>query len=417
MSISKISRGLVVAIFTLLMILLIFTDLNLMFSDLTFKYGVLVKIVYVIALLVLIIMYALIKEKLSKKRVKKVISLTYRFIFLIAVTFLIKILTIYTTVKDLSVFTTLTFVIVSVLSGVVLKKIIYNISKSDLLSVVGMLMYALLPNQITDKLIYFNMISITLFTLLVIMYMQKLIDELKQLGIKTKKYIVLSIITGLLIGITMLFNLNSIIWIVIAVSMIFVTSNLDKTHLNFSNKIINNLRQKNKEILYSIERIYINKIFISVVTILIFSYLTYFALNFIVIKTYDIPVITDIVSSIKDPIGNNVISNIKLFQTVEKDNIISNFQNIISNSKGYYLILSIYILFIEILTVCLRRRYDTKSTIIKVLFILVITFTSLFGLSISVYGQLITVLLILISIINTSNLYLNRDERIKLLNS
>lgn len=417
MSISKISRGLVVAIFTALMILLIFTDLNLMFNDLNFKYDVLVKIVYVIALIALIIMYALIKEKLSKKRVKKVISLTYRFIFLITVTFLAKILTIYTTVVNVSEFTTLTFVIISILSAIVLKKIIYNISKSDLLSVVGMLMYALLPNHITDKIMYFNMASITLFTLLVIMYMQKLIDELKQLGIKTKKYIILSVITGVLIGITMLLNLNSIIWIIIAISLMFVTSNLDKTHLNFSNKIINNLRQKNKEILYSIERIYINKIFISVVIILVSSYLSYFALNFIVLKTGNIPVVTNVISSIKDPNGNNVINNIRVFKTIEKDNIMSNFQNIISNSKGYYLILSIYILFIEILTVCLRRRYDTKSTIIKVLFILVIAFSTLFGLNVLVYGQLITVLLVLISIINTSNLYLNRDERIKLLNS
>ena len=298
-----------------------------------------------------------------------------------------------------------------------LKKIIYNISKSDLLSVVGMLMYALLPNQITDKLMYFSMASLTLFTLLVIMQMQKLIDELKQLGIKTKRYIILSMITGVLIGITILLNLNSIIWIVIAVSLMFVTSNLDKTHLNFSNKIINNLRQKNKEILYSIERIYINKIFISVVVILIFSYISYFALNFVILKSYNIPVVTNAINSIKDPVGNNVINNLKLFQTMEKDNIISNFQNLISYSKGYFLILSIYIIFIEVLTVCLRRRYDTKSTIIKVLFILTITFSTLFGLNILIYGQLITVLLILISIINTSNLYLNRDERIKLLNS
>lgn len=417
MSISKISRGLVVAIFTVLMILVIFTDLSLMFNGLNYKNDALVKIGYVIFLLALITMYAFIKEKLSKKRVKKVIGLTYRFIFLITVTFLIRIVTIYAYVKDLSIFTTLAFVIISVLSAIVLKKIIYNISKSDLLSVVGMLMYALLPNQITDKLMYFSMASLTLFTLLVIMQMQKLIDELKQLGIKTKRYIILSMITGVLIGITILLNLNSIIWIVIAVSLMFVTSNLDKTHLNFSNKIINNLRQKNKEILYSIERIYINKIFISVVVILIFSYISYFALNFVILKSYNIPVVTNAINSIKDPVGNNVINNLKLFQTMEKDNIISNFQNLISYSKGYFLILSIYIIFIEVLTVCLRRRYDTKSTIIKVLFILTITFSTLFGLNILIYGQLITVLLILISIINTSNLYLNRDERIKLLNS
>lgn len=417
MSISKISRGLVVAIFAFLMILLIFTNVHLTFSDLNMKYDMVGKAVYVVALLCLITIYALLKEKLSKKKVKKVIALAYRFVFLVTVTFLAKILTIYTMVKDLSILTTLTCAVISVLSAVVLKKIIYNISKSDLLSVFGMLMYALLPNVITDKLIYFHMAALTLFVLLVIMYMQKLIDELKQLGIKTKKYIVLSLITGFLIGVTMLLNLNSIIWVVVALSMMFVTSNLDKTHLNFSNKIINNLRQRNKEMLYSIERIYINKIFISVVVILASSYLSYLLMNFMIFKTYNIPVITNVISNIKDSNGNNIINNVTLLKTIEVNNILSNFQTFIANSKGYYLILSIYILFIEILTVCLRRRYDTKSTIIKVLFILIVTFYTLFGLNVLVYGQILTVLLILISIINTSNLYLNRDERIKLLNS
>lgn len=417
MSISKISRGLVVAIFSALMILLIVTDLRLLFSDFTLKYDIISKIVYVIVLLGLIIAYALIKEKLSKKRVKKVISLTYRFMFLITITFLAKLITIYTTVKELSGLSTLTCAIISVLSAVVLKKIIYNISKSDLLSVTGMLMYAFIPNIITDKLVYFNMAILSLSILAVLMHMQILIDELKQLRLETKKYMFLSLITGLLIGTTMFFNLNSLIWIIIAISLMFVTSNLDKTHINFSNKIINTLRQKNKEMLYTIERIYINKIFISIVIMLVSSYFSYIFLNFAVLKAYNIPVVTNVISSIKEVDGNNIINNIKEFKTIEVSNIMNNTQSFLSNSKGYYLVLSIYIIFIEILTVCLRRRYDTKSTIIKILFILIFSFTVLFGLNILVYGSILTVLLILISIINTSNLYLNRDERIKLLNS
>jgi hypothetical protein len=417
MSISKISRGLVVAIFTILIILLIFTNIHLTFSDLALKYDIIGKIVYIIALLIFITMYALIKEKLSKKRVKKVISLAYRYVFLIIITLAAKFISIYTVLTDLSKSTTLTLAITSVLSAVVLKKIIYNISKSDILSVVGMLMYALIPNVITDKLIYFNTVFLILFILLVIMFMQKLIDELKQLGIKTRKYIVLSIITGIFIGITMMFNLNSVIWIILSIFLMFVTSNLDKAHINFSNKVINNLRQKSKEILYSIERIYINKIFISVVIILISSYLSYFLLSFMILKTVDIPLVTNVINSVKDPNGNNVIENIKLFKSIDKGNIISNFQKFVTNSKGYYFVLCMYILFIEILTVFLRRRYDTKSTIIKILFILTVAFYTLFSLNVLIYGQILTVLLILISIINTSNLYLNRDERIKLLNS
>ncbi len=417
MSISKISRSIIVAIFTGLIILLIFINMQLIFSDLTPKIDMLNKLIYVIVLLSLIISYALIKEKLSKKKFKKAISLTYRYVFLITITFLIKIISIYTMVIDLTKLTTILLAVISVLSAVILKRIIYNISKSDLLAVVGMLMYALLPNVITDKFMYFNMALLTLFILLTIMYMQKLIDELKQLGIKTKKYMILSIFTGIFIGFTMLLNLNSIIWIVVVLSLVLVTSNLDKTHINFSNKIINNLRQKNKEMLYKVERIYINKIFIAIVIIFISSYVSYTALNSVILNTVDIPIITNVVSNIKDPNGNNVMNNLQSFNTIQTSSITSNFKNFVANSKGYYLVLCIYILFIEILTVFLRRRYDTKSTIIKILFILIVTFYTLFGLNMLVYAQIFTALLILISIINTSNLYLNRDERIKLLNS
>lgn len=414
MSISKVSRCLVVAIFSVLILLFIFADVLVTFGDLTLSSNMFSKIIYIVSLLILIVIYGLLKEKFSKIKIKKSLSLIYRYIFLITITTVVKLLAIYKIVVDINVIQILLLVIISVLSAVALKKIIYNISKSDLLSVCGMLMFALIPNMVTDKLLCFTMIFVTFFILMVIVFIQKLIDELKQLGIKTEKYMFLSVIVGIFIGITMIFGISNLIWIICAIVLLLVTSNLDKTHVNFPNKIINGLRQKSKEMLYGMERIYIPKIIISVVVIGIFSSFTYVTLNYM-FNDINVPIISESVRTFNT--GNNVMNNIQEFKNINQDNVITSFKNIINTSKGYILTLSIYILIVEILTVILRRRYDTKSTMIKTLFILLVVFCSFLNLNIFIYSQIITVLLILISIINTSNLYLNRDERIKLLNS
>lgn len=417
MNISKISRGIVVALFSALIILMTVVNLQITFSDLTFNYNILIKIAYVVSLILIVLGYAFIKEKLSKKNMKKKVKLFYRYMYLLNISFVVKMFYEFFTVKDISTLNIIMFSIISVITAVVLKKIIYNISKSDLLSVIGMVMFILLPNITNDKIMHLTSNMLLLSLLLCIMYMQKLIDELKQLGIKTKKFVLLSIVTGIFVGFSMVLNFSSIIWVILLVTLVLVTSNLDKTHLNFSNKFINALRQKNKELLYRVERIYINKIFISIFIIVVSSYASYKLLDFTFNNVLNIPSVKDVISFNVPFENSNVIEGFKMFKTIDKTEIMDNFKSILSNSKGYYLLLSIYILLIELLTLVLRRRYDTKSSIIKVLFILIIVFCSLFKLDSLIYSLIITTLLILISIINTSNLYLNRDERIKLLNS
>ncbi|MEG2236000.1 MAG: hypothetical protein RR144_06185, partial [Clostridia bacterium] len=278
MCISKISRRLVVAIFAVLIISFIFINFLIAFNSLSTYSSIFSKLIYIVALIAFICIYVFGKEKLSKKKVGKSISLTYRYIYLISITIIVKVISVYNIIPNVTKCEIMLYTVISILSAISLKKIIYNISKSDLLSVCAMLMYSLLPNIVVDKTIYFNMICVTFFVLLVIQFIQKLIDELKQLGIKTSKYMILSVITGVFIGCSILFNINSLIWIILAVILIFIISNLDKTHINFSNKMINTLRQKSKEMLYSLERIYIPKIIISVFIISYFSYLTYILL-------------------------------------------------------------------------------------------------------------------------------------------
>ncbi|MEG1363072.1 MAG: hypothetical protein RSC92_01315, partial [Clostridia bacterium] len=92
-----------------------------------------------------------------------------------------------------------------------------------------------------------------------------------------------------------------------------------------------------------------------------------------------------------------------------------NLKELVLSSKMFYFILFTYIILIELLNICLRRKYDTKSTMIKILFILILIFYSKFSYSIYQYKDVISTLLIIIAIVNTSNIYLNKEERVKLL--
>ena len=122
-------------------------------------------------------------------------------------------------------------------------------------------------------------------------------------------------------------------------------------------------------------------------------------------------------------IQNDLVYNLVNFNTSIKSidistfvsDIFSNTDKFLQNSRTYYLVILVYIVFIEVLAIVLRRRYDTKSTVMKVLFILFYLSISLFKLDISNYQTILTVFLILIAIVNTSNIYLNREERIKML--
>ena len=415
MSVSKISRSLIVAIFTAIIILICVVGIYLNYEDIKNILDI-SQAIYAILLISFSLLYAGIKEKFSKRRVKKKLSLTYRYTYLIVITFFAKIISIIMNMEYLNTIYILIFSIIGTISGVIIKRIIYNVSKSDMLSVLGMLMFTFLPNIENNEIEYIRSISITLIILFIIAQFQKLIDELKQPNVKTNKYILLSIITGGLIGTSILTGVYSYIFLTLLIIILFITENLDKTTLKFPSKIINKLRQRNKEAIYKLELIYINKKYISVVVIIITAICVFYLLSY-VIQIINIPIINNIfINSSTDNILYNMDKNI-INSKINIDSLWQGIVNIVKNAKMYYTILSLYIIVIEILTVVLRRRYDTKSTILKTLFIAFVAMGTIFNYNFEVYYLIYTSLFILIAITNTSNLYLNRDERIKLLNS
>ena len=73
---------------------------------------------------------------------------------------------------------------------------------------------------------------IALSVLVCIYVMQTLIDELKQLNIKNRKYIKQAIVLGVCVGLSTIVGVSYLVWIGLAVLSLFITSNLDIKELN-----------------------------------------------------------------------------------------------------------------------------------------------------------------------------------------
>lgn len=409
MNISKISRSLVVVVFVALIIFIGYQDVLLLLNSSNNSASLnVLKVVYVVVAMLLVALYVYIKDKLYRKKVKRNISLVYRYVYISFIVVVMSIISIYQYLYLITNITLGIYVLFKLFTGFVLKKIIFNVSKSDILSVLGLFAFAMLPCVYTSiSILFINLIN-TLALFAAMLIIQKLIDELKQRGVKTKKYVLFSIILGILVGITIILGISSYLWISVALISLVLTANLDKTHIGFPKTIISSVNQKTKEMLYKVERVNISKLVISILLILVISTVIVIIGSVIVqninIEGSAIYNVINLDTKISDIQTNSFLSN-----------IINNTNIILSTSKTYYILILAYILFVEILAIVLHRRYDTKSTIMKAIFILLYISIAIFNLNIINYQTILTVFLILIAIVNTSNIYLNREERIKML--
>lgn len=407
MSISKISRSLVVVLFVALIIFMGYEDVILLLNNSSNSTILnILKVVYIIVTFLLVALYVYIKDKLYRMKIKRNISLIYRYIYISFIVIVMSIISIYKYLYLIDNLTLGIYVLLKFIIGLILKKIIFNVSKSDILSVLGLFGFAMLPCVYSDINILFTNLINTLVVFIAILIIQKLIDELKQRGIKNKKYLFLSLLLGIFIGFTTILGISAYLWGLIALMSLILTVNLDKTHLDFPKKIITFANQKIKDALYKVERININKLVFSIFVITIVAYIVSFIGRILVLN----------IDFLKESVLFNLntgISNFNISNAIY--NFVNNTKILLSTSRTYYLLILAYIVFIEALAVVLHRRYDTKSTIMKLFFILLYISISIFGLNITNYQTILTVLLILISIVNTSNIYLNREERIKML--
>lgn len=418
-NISKISRSLIVVLFIAVMVFLGYQDIMISINNVSrtlpiefIKISNLYKLLYVFVLIILVIMYVYLKEKLYKIKIKRNISLIIRYVYLTIIGFITSILTLFQIKNNLEIIDVIICAILSVLTGVVIKKIIFNVSKSDILSVIGMISYTSIIDIINIKANMYIAKIIVLLFVSSIFVMQILIDELKQKGIKNKKYAIYAFILGALTGLCIILGINGFIYIALAILIFFIGSNLDNAHLTFPRKAMEDISKEKREFLFKIERINISKLFISVMIVVLIATCIFVGMNLVLHHTGLPNVQNGIIIEILNNYNTNCdINNINYGFS----NMIGYFRELLLMSRSYYTVLIIYILFMEILAFVLNRRYDTKSTVMKLMFMLIFLSIIIFNLNLTFYQPLLTVMLIMIAIVNTSNIYLNREERIKLL--
>ena len=411
MSISKISRSLVVALFVVLISFLGIIDVVYIRNNQEISGpSNLVKLGYIALVIILTSLYTYVREKLSRLKLDRNLSTLYKYTYIILVMFATTFFRVYGTLGEYPKTTLLLYFMLSYLIGFFTQRIIFNISKSDVLSVFGMFVAFTLPNVVEDRIMNLNSKFIALAIVVCIYVIQTLIDELKQLNIKNKKYIKQALVLGICVGLSTLVGVSYLIWIGVAILSLFITSNLDSTSLNLSNRPNSTIkRKKNNYFIYKIERIKISKLIVSIVIVTIMTTLIYtggkLLLNFL----------TERANGVSTNITNNLLIGIHSDENISFSNIKNVAFSLVGLSTRFNIVCIVYIVLMEVLAVILRRKYDTKSTIIKMMFIGMYTLVTLFKLNILYYQPAFTMLLVIVCIVNTTNIYYNREERIKMI--
>ena len=376
---SKISRSIVVAIFVALIAFLGVSDI--VYIN---KYGVeantgsnWLKLLYVVLIIVLVSLYTYVREKLSKLKLQKTIANAYKYVYITLVMIAATFFKIYNVLETYPKRTLLLYFILIYLIGLFTQKIIFNVSKSEVLSVLSMFVVFTMPNAVVDKTIDLNSKFISLLMITSIFVLQILLDELKQLNLKNRKYLVQAIILGVLVGISTLVGINYLVWYAVALVSLFITSNLDSTSLNLSNRQNKTIKKrKNNYFIYKIERIKISKLFISLAIIFVISVVIYFGGRGIV----------RVLANHGNGVCQNIVNDLTVGVHTQKGFNIASLKDVVrdfsSMSTRYYMFCYVYIIFMEILSVVLHRKYDTKSTVIKLLFILIIGTATMFKLNV-----------------------------------
>ena len=411
MSISKISRSLVVAFFVVLIFFLGIMDVVYIRNNQDLPGpGGLAKFGYLVLIIVLTSLYTYVREKLTRLKLDRKLSTLYKYTYVVLVMFATTFFKVYSTMGEYPKMTLLLYFVLSYLIGFFTQRIIFNISKSDVLSVFGMFVAFTLPNVVDDRIMNLNSKFIALSVLVCIYVMQTLIDELKQLNIKNRKYIKQAIVLGVCVGLSTIVGVSYLVWIGVAVLSLFITSNLDSTSLNLSNRPNSTIkRKKNNYFIYKIERIKISKLIVSIVIVTIMTIIIYNGGKML------LGVLTQKLNGVSSNITSNLLLGIHSKPTLSLTDIRNTAYSLVGLSTRFYMLCIVYIIIMEVLAIILRRKYDTKSTVIKMMFIGLYALVTLFNLNMLYYQPVFTMLLVIVCIVNTTNIYYNREERIKMI--
>ena len=130
MSMSKISRSIVVVVFVALIMFLGVTDCIYINKGLGDENGPgnLVKLGYAILVFILVFLYTYVREKLSRLKLQKIISTMYRYIYIILVMLGSTFFKIYNVMDTYPKSTLILYFVLTYFIGFLVQRIIFNIS-------------------------------------------------------------------------------------------------------------------------------------------------------------------------------------------------------------------------------------------------------------------------------------------------
>lgn len=409
---SRIICSIITVIYILLSVALI---LLLAKSNISVKSSVPVylKAIYIAAFGICTLMYIWVKNKLSKKMSNKSLSITiskvYCYLYLAVVVLVSRFVMAYVlkgnaveqilpsfsaglgsyvnyglglVIKKTMYANVIINSILAFMSCVAIKKILLNITENDTIATLSSIMYLFIPGSLVNVTEYIKGSYNVCITLIGMLVFTKIIDEVKNFGKKNKKYLIYSVILGIIQAIDVVLGGSYVLWICTLVFVSLAAMYIDIVHIrmNFKKK----LNYKLKILAEKIERINISKlVYVSCISLAI-SGITYLVCAIASSTTY-----------------------YQMFS-------VTNCVNILMHSRNYYLVLIIFALVFEIIGVILKRKLDIKMFMVKVACIAsgILTFFTVDGIHTSFVFD---TLLVLTVITNICNICYNREERVKLL--
>lgn len=406
----------IITVVTSLILLIVLAILFKSTREVKTNLSLYIKLIYIALFLVCMFGYAFLKKKLNMKLKSSRLIYSYRYLYLALIVFVTRFIMAYINKDNVMPNLVLSFenglgsyivdglskvinsqmyavviinTIITFISVMIIKRIVFNITTSEILSAIATIMYIFLPQSLlltTDYVKYnFNLVII----LTVILIIMKIIDEVSQRRLKSSKYIILTGIAAILIELDLILSGSYIFWLSVISIMILVSKNIDFTHVSFGDKQKEHLPIKLNRILYKIERINISKL-----------------LNVFIILFITSTIVFSIIYTSTD-----LQSTINLAKISNLDN---NIEEIFKSSRNYYIVIIILILVLEFLGVILKRKTDIKIIIIKGTLVIT-TFVTAFYRNTVNASIIFDVILILVLILDIGNIYYNREDKIKLL--
>lgn len=413
---SRIIRSIITVIFLICSaIMLVGCVKNTLEFKSTFK--LLYKYIYIAAIIISIIFYVVLKKKLNSMNCKKSIEYSYRYIYIVMLVLITRFVAVLLYKNNNIEFVTpsveaglgsyiidllgkltlhpfyATIIINTILTfgcAIIIKRLIFNITTNEILSAIGVVGYIFIPQAIINTTTYVSYNFNNFFIISGIYILLKIIDEVKQHKLKNKKYLKLTYLLGACILFDILFGGRFEFWLIILLSTFVISNNVGYVRVNNKREFVEKFSSVSaRKLMYKMEAITINKLLI--VSSIVIGFMALGVLGVYIL-------------------GQDIFG---IYRELDINVIYSNLIGAVSQSKNYYIVILACIIILDLLGITLRRKKDTKTSLIKLSTTLIMIITTALNGTYSIC--VLDVFLVLTLILNVGNIYYNRDEKIKLL--